>query len=215
MKTTLSPKLAMNPRLPLVLLLFGGILLSSCASRDLRSLRPCVVSANSEQLNILPAEDIDLLFMIDNSGSMQEEQEAIQREIGRMVQTLIDQDEIDALIATSPELEGARAVKRLRVGAISSDLGVAGFGSNLTGEQVLAYLNDPDPEVQLSNYGVVNCGIRIVSATEAYVDPDRTKWGDKGLINRTPAVASVPDESGSPVACPESYPDFLFFDVED
>lgn len=215
MKTTLSPKLAMNPRLPLVLLLFGGILLSSCASRDLRSLRPCVVSANSEQLNILPAEDIDLLFMIDNSGSMQEEQEAIQREIGRMVQTLIDQDEIDALIATSPELEGARAVKRLRVGAVSSDIGVAGFGSNLTGEQVLAILHDPDPDVQLSSYGVVNCGIRIVGGAEAYVDPDRTKWGDKGLINRTPAVTSVPDESGSPVACPESYPDFLFFDVED
>lgn len=215
MKTKLSPKLAATPRLSLVLpflgLFVGGILLSSCASRDLRSLRPCVVSANSEQLNILPAEDIDLLFMIDNSGSMQEEQEALQREIGRMVQTLIDQDEIDALIATSPELEGARAVKRLRVGAISSDIGVAGFGADLTPQEVQQYLENQT----LNNYGIVNCGIKLDGVGGIEVDAERARRGDMGVINRVPVVASVPDSNGDPVPCPDSYPDFLFFDVEE
>src|SRR5690606_40072074 len=44
---------------------------------------------------------------------------------------------------------------------------------------------------------------------------ERARRGDMGVINRVPVVASVPDSNGDPVPCPASYPDFLFFDVEE
>jgi hypothetical protein len=204
MQTTKSHSLAARDGLALSFLMALVLVAPSCAKRDLRPLNPCTVSASSEELNVLPAEDIDLLFVVDNSGSMAEEQAALADQIGTIIRTLIDQTEIDLLAANNEELQGAKAVKRLRVGTISTDFGVAGFGQNETPSSI----NALDP---LERFTVVipNCGVKFDEVTATDVDAERTRTGDRGVINLTPVSATL----GS-IMCPASYPSFLAFDVE-
>ena len=63
------------------------------------------------------ATDVDMLFMIDNSGSMREEQENLIRELPRMVHALTtgDRDD-DGTVDFAP-------VRSLHVGFITSDMG--------------------------------------------------------------------------------------------
>ena len=63
------------------------------------------------------ATDVDMLFMIDNSGSMREEQENLIRELPRMVQALTTGDrDGDGTVDFAP-------IRSLHVGFITSDMG--------------------------------------------------------------------------------------------
>lgn len=209
MQTMKSQSLAASRGQALSLLIALVLVAPSCAKRDLRPLNPCTVSASSEELNVLPAEDIDLLFVVDNSGSMAEEQAALQAQIGVIVRTLIDQNEIDALIAANPDLEGAQAVKRLRVGTISSDFGVAGFGA----DREIAALNSMPLEERITHV-VPNCGAYFgVDNLVERLEPVRANAGDRGVINLVPVSATIGDGEDA-IACPASFPSFLSFDVE-
>jgi len=65
--------------------------------------------------------DVDLLFMIDNSNSMSEEQTSLAMQLPRLVRTLASGDlDLDGL----PEF---RPVRSLQVGVVTSDMGTGGF----------------------------------------------------------------------------------------
>lgn len=140
--------------------LFGG-----CNDRSLRPLTPCTTSGVSQQVPIDDVKNVDLLFMVDNSGSMREEQQKLRREFPRMVRALVTGD-IDG--DSTPD---GPAVQSLRVGVVTSDMGVAGIGTQ-QGEQAIS-----------------SCG-----AVGASVDVARANYGDDGILRN---VGSSIAASGS------------------
>lgn len=66
-----------------------------------------------------PVDDVDLLFVVDNSGSLSEEQTSLNMEIPRIMQTLATGEHADG--STFPP------VRDLRVGVVTTDMGVGGF----------------------------------------------------------------------------------------
>lgn len=101
-----------------IALLAGSMLMGGCLERELQPLNPCTRSGVSNVIRVDSVEKVDLLFMIDNSGSMQEEQQSLVAELPRMIQTL-----------TSGDLDGDGEedfppVQSLQVGVITSDMGV-------------------------------------------------------------------------------------------
>jgi hypothetical protein len=66
-----------------------------------------------------PMTKVDLLFVVDNSNSMREEQEVLTTQIEAMVQALIEANEVGG--STPP------AVQDLHIGVVSADLGAGGY----------------------------------------------------------------------------------------
>ncbi len=90
----------------------------ACAQRDLRPLNPCTIAGVSIKVAITSVDEIDMLFVVDNSGSMADEQAALSREIPRLVQVLASGMADDG--TTFPP------VRDLRVGVVSTDMGTGG-----------------------------------------------------------------------------------------
>src|SRR5262245_26232481 len=102
-----------------VVLALGGML-SGCLERELKPLNPCLVSGVSRSVSAKNIDKIDLLFMVDNSGSMKEEQEALRDQFPKLIRTLTTGDRSDrGLDAFSP-------VTDLHLGVVSSDMGTPG-----------------------------------------------------------------------------------------
>ncbi|MBK8170627.1 MAG: hypothetical protein IPK60_09830 [Sandaracinaceae bacterium] len=75
--------------------------------------------ANIEQGGV---DKVDVLFMIDNSGSMSQEQQSIVDQMPRLARILATGDrDLDGMSDFTP-------VKDLHLGVVTSDMGVAGFG---------------------------------------------------------------------------------------
>lgn len=88
-----------------------------CFERQLRPVNPCTTSEVGRAISIDPVDTVDLLFLVDNSGSMEEEQSLLRAEIPRMITVLATGNQ-DA----DPEPEFT-PVRSLHVGIISSDMG--------------------------------------------------------------------------------------------
>jgi len=71
----------------------------------------------------LQVRNLDLLFMVDNSGSMKEEQEALRREFPKMIQVLTTGDR------NADGQEDFPPIAELHLGVVSSDLGIVGITS--------------------------------------------------------------------------------------
>lgn len=107
-------------RRALIVLLAGALGLVGCLERELRPLNPCTISGVSQTIQVNQVEEVDLLFMIDNSGSMTEEQASLATEIPRLITVLASGMNGD---------ETFPPVNSLRVGVISSDLGTGPAGA--------------------------------------------------------------------------------------
>ncbi|MAQ18536.1 MAG: hypothetical protein CMN30_27530 [Sandaracinus sp.] len=107
-------------RRAMIVLVAGALGLVGCLERELRPLNPCTLSGVARTVNVDNVEKVDLLFMIDNSGSMEEEQASLASEIPRLVRVLTSGENGD---------ETFTPVKSLRVGIISSDLGTGPSGA--------------------------------------------------------------------------------------
>jgi hypothetical protein len=98
----------------------------------------CVRGGLCEQLVFAGGGQLDLLFMIDNSGSMREEQAALVREMPRLIDVLTSGD------ADADGVQDFPAVADLHVGVISSNMGIGG-------EESIAYCQGAGDDGMLRN----------------------------------------------------------------
>jgi hypothetical protein len=102
----------------LVLLLAFGSLASACLDRELKPLNPCLVSSVNVGITVDKIDKVDLLFMVDNSSSMAEEQIALSKQFKNIITVL-----------TTGKREGKpdfTPATDLHLAVVSSDLGTAG-----------------------------------------------------------------------------------------
>jgi hypothetical protein len=142
--------------------------LSGCPQQELAPLLPCTVSNVSINATQSGTDQVDLLFVIDNSGSMSEEQVKLNAQLPRLVQALTSGD-LDGM----PNADGQqdfRPVGSLRLAVVSSDLGANG----VTGVRSCGSNSYLPTEMNMNAMGVDNV--------------DRP-FGDDGLLLNSTAVA--------------------------
>jgi hypothetical protein len=123
----------------------GAVLLGGCMNRKLKALNPCLVSGVVAEIAVTNIDKVDMLFMVDNSNSMKEEQERLRSQFGHLIKVLTSGDRGDG----SPPFP---AVRDLHLGVVSSDMGLSGVNDvkdcdNGLGDDGILQHN-PSPEVQ-------------------------------------------------------------------
>ena len=121
--STLTARLARHIGAASGVILAAGLATTGCLDRELRPLVPCVSQGFVESVAQDAVDKVDLLFMVDNSGSMSEEQASLGTELPRLVQVLASGDRT----GDGPTPDDFQAVKNLHVGVITSDMGVGDF----------------------------------------------------------------------------------------
>lgn len=146
-------------------LLAGSVALGGCLDRPLKPLNPCLVSGVVAEIAVTNIDKVDLLFVVDNSGSMKEEQAALQREFPRLIKTLTTGQR-----DPKPPFPPA---EDLHIGVVSSDMGLVGIegipGCEGLGDDAIMN-NIPNPTLG-------NCQAtypRFLSYTATVNDPDTT-----------------------------------------
>jgi len=93
-----------------------------CPSQELAPLGPCTVSGVSLEVPQSGVDKVDLLFMIDNSGSMAEEQKKLAAVLPSLVTVLTTG--FNAPPTMQDQKPDFPPVKSLHIGVVSSDMGV-------------------------------------------------------------------------------------------
>jgi hypothetical protein len=97
-----------------------ALLLGGCLDRKLKPLNPCLVSGVVAEIAVTNIDKVDLLFMVDNSGSMKEEQTSLRDQFPKLVGVLASGDPGMGKDKFPP-------AKDLHLGVVSSDLGLVGI----------------------------------------------------------------------------------------
>ncbi|MFT3924694.1 MAG: hypothetical protein QM778_19295 [Myxococcales bacterium] len=92
--------------------------LMGCPNENLAPLAPCTVSGVSDDVPVTGVDKVDLLFMIDNSGSMAQEQAKLAEQLPNLLKILTSGKKEDGTTFT--------AVRDLHVGVVTSDMGLSG-----------------------------------------------------------------------------------------
>ena len=108
-----------SPGLAAVICLVWSATLGGCPNQDLAPLSPCTVSAVSANVATEGVDKVDLLFVIDDSGSMTEEQEKLKDQLPKLVGILTSG--IKGNGDTFPP------VRDLHLGVVTSDMGGSGM----------------------------------------------------------------------------------------
>lgn len=114
-----SPSILSKLFVPLVL---PAVIAAGCSDRDLRPLTPCTTAGVSRNVPIQSLKNVDLVFLVDNSGSMASEQAKLRAEFPTMIRALATGDTDGDGTQDGPPVES------LRVAVITSDMGVLGVG---------------------------------------------------------------------------------------
>jgi hypothetical protein len=101
----------------LLLLAFLG---SACLERELAPLNPCLVSTVSREVTVTNIDKVDLLFMVDNSGSMTDKQNSLKAQFPHMIQVL------STGMRRANDPAPFPPVKDMHLAVVSSDMGVVG-----------------------------------------------------------------------------------------
>jgi len=112
----------MKIRFALLIVMVGLIAtVSSCTQRTLNALNPCLINSVAQNVPVNPQRALDLLIIIDDSASMQDEQAKLAEQVPRLVSLLltggVDTDGVSKPVGDFP------AVESLHVGVITPDLG--------------------------------------------------------------------------------------------
>jgi hypothetical protein len=91
-----------------------------CLERELKPLNPCLVSAVSRRVSVNNIDKVDLLFMVDNSNSMTEEQAALKVQFPKMIQVLTSG------MRTANDPNPFPPAKDLHLAVVNSDMGTFG-----------------------------------------------------------------------------------------
>jgi hypothetical protein len=124
-----------------IALLGMAVLSSGCLDRELKALNPCLVSGVARKVAVTNIDFVDLLFVVDNSGSMRQEQGALKEQFPPLISTLTNGRKSDG--TTFPP------VKDLHLGVVSTDMGLAGVANNFPGCNTQRHINGGDDGVLL------------------------------------------------------------------
>lgn len=105
-----------------VISLISVLLTSGCLGRDLKALNPCLVSGVVRKVAVTNVDFVDLLFVVDNSGSMRQEQGALRSQFPKLIETLTT--------GVKSNKETFPPVRDLHLGVVSTDMGLAGIQNN-------------------------------------------------------------------------------------
>jgi hypothetical protein len=98
--------------------------IAGCPGEELAPLGPCTVSAASRRVDQSGISKVDLLFVIDNSGSMATEQQKLAAELPRLVQVLTTGDRNAGRTGGMVSQEGMfTPVSSLHLGVVSTNMG--------------------------------------------------------------------------------------------
>ena len=108
------------------MLITSSLLLAGCPDRQVAKVVPSHDSVETKDIEAVPTRDVDILFVIDNSGSMQEEQSSLRANFGKFMDVL----------ATIPG-----GMPNVHIGVVTSSLGqsasdgtgTAAFGAGCAG----------------------------------------------------------------------------------
>jgi hypothetical protein len=165
-----------------------------CPKQELAPLGPCTVSAVSERVDQSGVSDVDLLFVIDNSGSMASEQLKLAEQLPNLVSVLTQGDRYPDLPmgevpeGVDPDTRYFTAVKSLHLGVVSTNAGgIDDFPANAQ-EAILSCADEGD-EGRLQNSTVIAVeGVIAASKSEfegydagQVVLPDRPECAIDGL----------------------------------
>jgi hypothetical protein len=102
-----------------VVVAVGAVLLGGCLNRKLKPLNPCLVSGVVAEIAVTNIDKIDMLFMVDNSNSMKEEQAKLRTQFGPLITVLTTGDRGDGSDPFPPAND-------LHLGVVTSDMGLPG-----------------------------------------------------------------------------------------
>lgn len=103
-----------------------------CFERRLAAVDPCTRTTVGESIRVDGIDSLDLLFMIDSSPTMVEEQAALRQQIPRLIQILTTGDLDAGTTRTGAGAMDFEPVRSMHVGVITQDGGA--FGQTLTSE---------------------------------------------------------------------------------
>jgi hypothetical protein len=104
----------------LLALAFVIVLSSACLDRELVPLNPCLVSTVSRKVTVTSINKVDLLFVVDNSASMESKQNSLKAQFPRMIQVL------STGMRSANDPSPFPAVADMHLAVVSSDMGVVG-----------------------------------------------------------------------------------------
>jgi hypothetical protein len=136
---------------------------SGCLERELKPLNPCLVSGVTASIAVSNVDKVDILFMVDNSNSMAQEQEALKAQFPTLINVLTSGERTPGDPMPFPP------AKDLHLGVVSSDMGLVG----VSGVSLCMGFGDDgimiDPAAQGCSGGV--SGQRFLSYTAGVTDP--------------------------------------------
>jgi hypothetical protein len=110
-----------------------GLVFAGCMDRDLTGMDPNVQSVTSLVVPQPPSGKVDILVVVDNSGSMKEEQAALVANFPTLIDELMN-----------PTDPANHAVTDLSVGVVTTDMGSFGYALNTCNNGALGYLGGDD-----------------------------------------------------------------------
>jgi hypothetical protein len=114
------------PRARLGTLASAILMLSACPNMELAALNPCTVSSASIRVDTGGVSDVDLLFIIDNSGSMATEQVKLAAQLPQLVNVLVNGDRYYGRTPPDGVEDEDRLftpVRSLHLGVVSTSMG--------------------------------------------------------------------------------------------
>jgi hypothetical protein len=110
-------------RLALIVVAAGALAQAACVDRELRPLTPCTIVGAGITVQQNPTNKVDLLFVVDNSLSMSDEQVELANKLQRMIDVLSTGDlEPD----DDQDVQSFTPVEDMHVGVLSTDMGGGG-----------------------------------------------------------------------------------------
>ena len=103
-----------------VLLTASALLLGGCLDRKLKALNPCLVSGVVAEIAVTNIDKVDMLFMVDNSDSMGEEQGKLRAQFPHLINVMTTGDKDGDGKNDFPP------AKDLHLGVVNSDMGLPG-----------------------------------------------------------------------------------------
>ncbi|HKP61716.1 MAG TPA: hypothetical protein VJV78_33530 [Polyangiales bacterium] len=181
-------------------------LCGGCLDRELKPLNPCLVSGVTRKVAVTNVDYVDLLFVVDNSGSMRQEQGSLREQFPKLISTL----------TTGKKSNGETfpPVKDLHLGVVSTDMGLVGIPNNYPGCNTDRHVNHGGDDGLLLHPGNAGPGCAanyppFLSFVEGKDKPEQiaTDFGCIANLGTTGCGFEMPFEAALKALWPKNYVD--------